>query len=443
MSTNNVERPSRTRHPRYYDSECLTFAVDGYLFRLPVRRLKESTYFQDMLGSEHLGSSVEGKSDEHAIELGSITSFEMESFIDVLDARIFGKEFQREWKKLAAALHLSTMWEFEDARARLIKEMSDIINQGGIAPLDRIEASIQGRISDWLHPAYKELCDREEGVTGDEAKRLGMDRLAAIYRVRDRQHAKAAAQQARTAAESAYAAAQNSFGATRVTGMVNTLSTPWIDPAHQQQRQGLYYDPQQGPPQPWQNTDPDTPASSGAQYPGSGPGWADQAYYASQSGYHNNSVQYPADPRTSQQYPVDPRTSQQYSVDPRTSQGYPTDPRASGAYYPTSASGHTSPINNQPEQDVLRQQSFLHRPSSLPYMNKYGVPQPGPSVASTPAPPSSTAGASADPFNKHASAAASAAAGPSDHDELPPPSYDEAGLSAQPFVPQDAKGRPQ
>ncbi|KAG8912884.1 hypothetical protein FRC01_004847 [Tulasnella sp. 417] len=229
--------------------------------------------------------------------------------------------------------------------------------------------------------------------------------------------------------------------------MVNTLSTPWIDPAQQQQQQGSYYYPQQGPPQPWQNADPYTSASSGAQYPGSGPGWADQAYYASQSGYHHGGAQYPADPRTSQQYPVDPRTSQQYSVDPRTSQGYPTDPRASGAYYPTAASGHTSPVNNaNPNRmSVVSSPSSTGHPrqSLLPYMNEYGAPQPAPSVASTPAPPSSTAGTSADPFDKHAEASAAAAAGPSDHDELPPPSYDEAGPSAQPFVPQDAKGRQQ
>lgn len=76
-------------------------------------------------------------------------------------------------------------------------------------------------------------------------------------------------------------------------------------------------------------------------------------------------------------------------------------------------------------------------------MNDYAAPQPGPSIAGTPAPPTSATENSADPFDKHAEAvvaAASASAGPSDHDQ-PPPSYDEAGPSAQPFVPQDAKGR--
>ncbi|KAG9031483.1 hypothetical protein FS837_002973, partial [Tulasnella sp. UAMH 9824] len=163
--------------------------VDGYLFQLPVRRLEQSKHFQDMLGSEHLGDSVEGKSDEHPIVLEGITSFEMESFVDVLDARTFDDEETRDWKQFAAALHLATMWEFERVRAKLIKDMSQVISNGGVEPLDRVEVSIQCRVSDWLYPAYQELCDRAEAVTTEEAKRLGMDRLAAIYRVRDRRHA--------------------------------------------------------------------------------------------------------------------------------------------------------------------------------------------------------------------------------------------------------------
>ncbi|KIO22953.1 hypothetical protein M407DRAFT_27523 [Tulasnella calospora MUT 4182] len=213
MSNDDIQRTPLSRHPLYYDSDYLTFAVDGYLFKLPVRRLKESKYFQDMLGSEHLGGSVEGKSDEHPITLGGITSFEMESFVGILDARVFGKEVQREWKQLAAALHLATMWEFEDVRTRLIKDMSQMISNGGVEPLDRVEGSIQCRVSDWLHPAYQVLCDRKEGVTTEEAKRLGMDRLAAIYRVRDRRHADAvnAANAAKTVAQNAQAAAQNAL----------------------------------------------------------------------------------------------------------------------------------------------------------------------------------------------------------------------------------------
>ncbi|KAG8977556.1 hypothetical protein FRB90_008777, partial [Tulasnella sp. 427] len=224
--------------------------------------------------------------------------------------------------------------------------------------------------------------------------------------------------------------------------MINTLPTPWVDPAHQQQQQQQYpgYYNQQ---QPWQNADPHAYPSS-APYSNSGPGWADPVYY-SQSGYNNSASSYPqADPRMSQS-------------------GYqsPHDPRASGAYYPgsPSQSSHASPpLDNR--ASIISGPSSVGggpghaRTSLLPYMNDYGAPQPGPSIAGTPAPMTSVTEASTDPFDKHAEAAAAsssaaaasssaAAAGPSaDHDdELPPPSYDEAGPSAQPFVLQDAKGR--
>ncbi|KIO22955.1 hypothetical protein M407DRAFT_27524 [Tulasnella calospora MUT 4182] len=205
------------RHFRYYNSEHLIFVVDGYLFQLPVRRLKQSKFFRDMLDSEHLDDpdSFKGRSDEHPIALDSIKCFEMESFADVLDARyddfmpllrsaeispqflprVFDDEIKREWKQLAAALHLATMWGFKEVKTRLVRDMSQIISDDGIPPLDRIEVSVQCGVSDWLHPAYQELCERTEGMTNEEAKRLGMDRLAAVYRVRDRRHAHTAAVQ--------------------------------------------------------------------------------------------------------------------------------------------------------------------------------------------------------------------------------------------------------
>lgn len=103
--------------------------------------------------------------------------------------RVFDKEAQRDWNQLAAALHLTTMWEFEEVRKRLIEDMSQLISSNAVEPLDRVEVSIQCRVNQWLHPAYQQLCERTTALTTKEAKGLGIDRLAAIYRVRDALHA--------------------------------------------------------------------------------------------------------------------------------------------------------------------------------------------------------------------------------------------------------------
>lgn len=62
--------------------------VEGYLYRVPVGRLKESEHFKSMLESAHMGGDGEGRSDEHPITLEGISNFEMESFMDVIQAKL-------------------------------------------------------------------------------------------------------------------------------------------------------------------------------------------------------------------------------------------------------------------------------------------------------------------------------------------------------------------
>lgn len=100
--------------------------------------------------------------------------------------RLFGQKTTLQWKQLAAALYLATMWEFDDVRAQLIALMSRMIGAGSVDVLDRLEVSIRCRVVDWLLPAYQVLCERSEEVTTEEARRLGFERLVAIYRVRAR-----------------------------------------------------------------------------------------------------------------------------------------------------------------------------------------------------------------------------------------------------------------
>lgn len=65
----------------------LSAKIEGYLYRVPVNRLQESAYFRDMLESPSTGIAGEGKSDEHPITLAGLSTFEMESFMDVLKAK--------------------------------------------------------------------------------------------------------------------------------------------------------------------------------------------------------------------------------------------------------------------------------------------------------------------------------------------------------------------
>ncbi|KAG8944123.1 hypothetical protein FRC04_002161 [Tulasnella sp. 424] len=134
-----------------------------------------------MLDSVHTGAENEGGSDDYPIELKGISNFEMESFLDANSARFFSEECTFNWKQLAAALHLSTMWAFDDLRSRLIKHMEKDI--GTVDPLDRVDVALQCRVEAWLHPAYKDVCERSTKLTAAEGERLGMARFSAICRV--------------------------------------------------------------------------------------------------------------------------------------------------------------------------------------------------------------------------------------------------------------------
>ncbi|KAG8946615.1 hypothetical protein FRC04_011509 [Tulasnella sp. 424] len=136
-----------------------------------------------MLESTNTGEAGEGKSDEHPIILNGVSSFEMESFMDVIQATLFVDEKKLGWKQKAAALHLATMWSFEDLRSALISFMSKGVDS--IDPVDRIEASLKCRVEEWFHPAIRALCERVTPLTASEGERLGFTLFAAICELRE------------------------------------------------------------------------------------------------------------------------------------------------------------------------------------------------------------------------------------------------------------------
>lgn len=75
------------------------------------------------------------------------------------------------------------MWNFEELRKDIINHMNKTISSA--APLERIDASLKCRVEEWLHPAYQVLCERQDGLTNEEADHLGLRRAAAIWRIRE------------------------------------------------------------------------------------------------------------------------------------------------------------------------------------------------------------------------------------------------------------------
>ncbi|KAG8949671.1 hypothetical protein FRC04_008417 [Tulasnella sp. 424] len=172
-----------SEHPKYGDASYMVFLIEDILFQVPIRRLKQSQYFHDMIDEAHTGLESEGKNNQHPIFLTGISAFEMTSFLDVLDASLLYGDPGLTSGQWGAALHLATMWSFDDIRERIILQMDKIIST--VDAMDRIDTSLKCRVEKWLHPAYEELCKRATGLSDVEAERLGLRRSTAIWRIRE------------------------------------------------------------------------------------------------------------------------------------------------------------------------------------------------------------------------------------------------------------------
>ncbi|KAG8887039.1 hypothetical protein FRB98_000664 [Tulasnella sp. 332] len=136
-----------------------------------------------MLENTDTGGTSEGTTDAHPIRLDLITTFEMDSLLTLLDARLMDDPPLFTIDQWSAALHLATMWHFDAIRKYAIQQIeSQYADQ---SPLDRIALACKCQVGQWLHPAYLALCNRAEPLTVEEGEKLGYPRLMAICRLRE------------------------------------------------------------------------------------------------------------------------------------------------------------------------------------------------------------------------------------------------------------------
>ncbi|KAG9002101.1 hypothetical protein FRB93_011874 [Tulasnella sp. JGI-2019a] len=175
-------------YPKRHTTFCtgtdqLVFLIENTLYGVPRTLLLQSTIFSSMLDMIDMGGSLEGRSDDHPITLGGITTFEMDNFLTLLYAHNLGAKLSFTIAQWSAALHLSTMWVFDSLRTYAIAEISSYHpNQ---CPFDRIDLAMRCQVAQWLFPSYESICTRWEPLTTEEMMRLGFERLTAIARIRE------------------------------------------------------------------------------------------------------------------------------------------------------------------------------------------------------------------------------------------------------------------
>ncbi|KAH7338076.1 hypothetical protein B0J17DRAFT_660678 [Rhizoctonia solani] len=180
--------PATKRHCKFYleDAQLVVLQVEDTLFRVHKRLLLKSETFSDMFkvpkGTDD--EKEEGTSD-HPIVLKGVAASDFEALLATLYASYHPTHPGQiapglENSVLLAAFRLVHMWNFSDLRVYLLP-----VVEGALGDIDRILFAREFDVQSWLAPAHKNLCQRPEPLTIEEAKKLGFDSLLLISRMRE------------------------------------------------------------------------------------------------------------------------------------------------------------------------------------------------------------------------------------------------------------------
>ena len=74
-----------------------------------------------------------------------------------------------------SVLHIATEWGFKTIRELAIQSLAPIIS-----PVDQVVFGKKYAVDAWLLPGFRALCSREESLTLEEGRRLGLENVIAI-----------------------------------------------------------------------------------------------------------------------------------------------------------------------------------------------------------------------------------------------------------------------
>ncbi|KAJ1305369.1 hypothetical protein OPQ81_000384 [Rhizoctonia solani] len=186
-----INKPVATkRHSKFYfDNTLIVMQVEDTLFNVHKYQLLKSETFSDMFAMpKKTDRESEGTSPESPIVLEGVRASDFEALLTVLYARTladFPSHFSShqptpEAHLIIPAFRLANMWNFSDLRDYLLPLAGKVFGD-----VDKIVFAREFDIQDWLAPAHKNLCERPEPLTTEEARKLGVDSLLLISRMRE------------------------------------------------------------------------------------------------------------------------------------------------------------------------------------------------------------------------------------------------------------------
>jgi len=175
MSSQVIDSKLRRKESYYFD--CIVFQAEETLFKLPKIHFINSEPFKTIFTLPPGEKDVEG-TDHNPFKL-PVSEAEFESLLKVLYSVPFKNNTltQQEW---ISVLNLSTMWDFSDIRKGAIDELSK-----DMGPIQKIKYGRNFGVEEWVKDGYVGLLKRSDPITDEEAKCLGWETAAKLFRLRE------------------------------------------------------------------------------------------------------------------------------------------------------------------------------------------------------------------------------------------------------------------
>ncbi|KAF8596248.1 hypothetical protein BDV93DRAFT_528186 [Ceratobasidium sp. AG-I] len=101
----------------------------------------------------------------------------------ILYASVVEGPFEFDPSTLISALRIATIYDYPSLRTFAIRHLE----KASLSAVDRIGLAREFGLPSWEEPAYVELCNRDEAITKQEARVLGLDAFVHVAKIREKE----------------------------------------------------------------------------------------------------------------------------------------------------------------------------------------------------------------------------------------------------------------
>ncbi|KAJ4471528.1 hypothetical protein J3R30DRAFT_1090883 [Lentinula aciculospora] len=170
------------KHPRFYFSDGnVVFRVEDTLYRIHRYFFqRDSPIFETMFSlPPPIDARPEGEEEDRPIQLEGIECRDFDRLLSVMYPKSFNAYESSTTEEWTSVLKLATRWDFDSIRELAVESLTS-----SASPADLIILAHRYDVSQWLLPEYMELCVRDEPLSLEEGRKLGVNTVVAINQIR-------------------------------------------------------------------------------------------------------------------------------------------------------------------------------------------------------------------------------------------------------------------